>query len=89
MPASQSYGLQVARLAGIPEPIIQQAKAKLQQLENQSIPEQAQFDLFTAPPDPAPQTEPHPVVETLQAQNLDDLSPRQALELLYSLKEKL
>ena len=88
-PASQSYGLQVARLAGIPEPIIQQAKAKLQQLENQSIPEQAQFDLFTAPPDPAPQTEPHPVVETLQAQNLDDLSPRQALELLYSLKEKL
>lgn len=89
-PASQSYGLQVARLAGIPEPIIQQAKAKLQQLENQSIPQQAQFDMFAGSTEqPAQEIEPHPVVETLQAQNLDDLSPRQALDFLYSLKEKL
>lgn len=88
-PASQSYGLQVARLAGIPEPIILQAKAKLQQLENQSIPEQAQFDLFTASPEPASEAEPHPIIEILQAQNLDELSPRQALDLLYSLKENL
>jgi DNA mismatch repair protein MutS len=88
-PASQSYGLQVAQLAGVPNHVIQQAKAKLHQLESDSVhqvleatpPPPVQSDLFTAPT--------HAVVERLKEIDPNDLTPRQALELLYSMKEQL
>ncbi len=90
-PASQSYGLQVARLAGIPDKVIRQARAKLQQLEQQSLQQQPQLDLFasaaTIPVDTAP--EPHPVLDELEALDVDELSARQALDILYRLKESL
>jgi DNA mismatch repair protein MutS len=85
-PASKSYGLQVAKLAGIPAPVLAAAKLQLAQLESSSrqaasvaqVPVQ-QSELFAAPE--------HPAVEKLAALDPDNLSPREALELLYLLKK--
>ena len=80
-PANQSYGLQVAQLAGVPADVIKLAKNKLVELENQAISnhhESGQFEMFS--------DRPHPVIEKLQDLTIDDLSPREALDLLYSLK---
>jgi DNA mismatch repair protein MutS len=85
-PANQSYGLQVASLAGVPRSVIDKAKAKLQHLENNAYIEQQaeaganQLDLFSA-------KECHPAVCLLEDMNPDEFSPRQALDLLYRLKE--
>ncbi len=85
-PASQSYGVQVARLAGMPRPVLQLARARLQQLEAAAHPRQG--DLFTPPPlAAAPEPEPDPVRLRLDALDPSDLTPRQALDLLYELKE--
>jgi DNA mismatch repair protein MutS len=84
-PANQSYGLQVASLAGVPRSVIDKAKAKLRHLEDHAYTEQQtatgvnQLDLFSS-------KECHPVVTLLEDIKPDDLSPRQALELLYKLK---
>ena len=84
-PANQSYGLQVAALAGVPSSVIAMAKTRLRALEEKAVREQHgetdmhQLDLFTAP-------EPHPIIELLEQTIPDDLSPRQALDLLYRLK---
>ncbi|MEQ6342796.1 MAG: DNA mismatch repair protein MutS [Gammaproteobacteria bacterium] len=86
-PANQSYGLQVAALAGVPRTVIEQAKRRLKELENGSIqrpttlPEQ-QISLFPPAVD-------HPVVDELNTINPDNLSPKQALETLYRLKDLL
>ncbi|MEM7562949.1 MAG: DNA mismatch repair protein MutS [Pseudomonadota bacterium] len=83
-PANQSYGLQVARLAGIPAAAIQLARQKLQLLEHQSS--QNQGDLFAQLP-PAID----PITSELQQQidsiEPDSLTPRQALDLIYQLKQ--
>lgn len=87
-PASQSYGLQVAALAGVPQSVIAKAKNKLEQLENtayleqQSHSEVNQLDLFTS-------KECHPAVCLLEDINPDNISPRQALDMLYRLKQML
>ena len=85
-PASQSYGLQVAGLAGVPKGVIRQAKKHLQLLEESSIARDGQSDLFlntvSAPSEP----EPDPLRAELDKVSPDDLSPREALELLYRLK---
>ena len=89
-PASQSYGLQVAQLAGVPRHVINQAQQKLRLLEAEPSTQQAlcvqekaptiqQADLFASP-------EPHPAVDALGQINPDETTPRQALELLYQLK---
>ncbi len=80
-PANQSYGLQVAQLAGVPREVIKLAKSKLIELENQTVSkhhDSGQFEMFS--------DRPHPVIEKLQELNIDELSPREALDLLYSLK---
>jgi DNA mismatch repair protein MutS len=86
-PASQSYGLQVAALAGVPKAVIRQARRYLQMLEEASITRGSQTDLFTR----TAETEPEPVAdalrEELQKINPDELSPREALEILYRLKK--
>ena len=85
-PASKSYGLQVAKLAGIPAMVIRDAKQKLSQLESQELGHSAhtddpqQADLFFSP------VEPSAALEALEEINPDDISPRQALETLYRLK---
>ncbi len=86
-PASQSYGLQVAALAGVPKAVIKSARKYLQLLENDSLARGGQPDLFS-PGQAAP--EPDPEVDAARALldtvNPDELSPREALELLYRLK---
>ena len=86
-PASQSYGLQVAALAGVPKRVIRQARRTLQQLEDNAPNRSAQTDLFTASAEPEP-TEPaiDPMRAALAQVNPDTLTPRDALELLYRLK---
>ncbi|VUD51883.1 DNA mismatch repair protein MutS [Thalassocella blandensis] len=90
-PASKSYGLQVAKLAGIPAQVIADAKTQLQLLENgskaqeKSVPVPAsskpifQGELFAA-------GNPSEAEEKLKSIKPDELSPRQALDLLYELK---
>ncbi|HEX6268121.1 MAG TPA: DNA mismatch repair protein MutS [Burkholderiales bacterium] len=85
-PASQSYGLQVAGLAGVPKPVIRQAKKYLQLLEDSSITRGGQSDLFSATRPVEAEPEPDPLRGELEKVNPDELSPREALELLYRLK---
>jgi len=84
-PASQSYGLQVAALAGVPGSVTRAAKRYLLQLEEQSLTRGGQTDLFAGAA-PAPEPEPHPALDLLAAIKPDELSPKEALELLYKLK---
>jgi DNA mismatch repair protein MutS len=85
-PASQSYGLQVAALAGIPGNVIQLARTHLRRLEQQSVTNGIQGDLFAATP---AEPDPHPALEMLRAVRPDDLSPRAALDLVYRLRDLL
>ena len=92
-PASQSYGLAVAQLAGVPGEVIVRAKEHLARLETTALPHEPprsepgkptvpmQSDLFASAP--------HPVLEELGRINPDDLTPRRALELLYTLKARI
>jgi len=86
-PANQSYGLQVAALAGVPRPIIKRAGQRLRELElsaqRHSDQHASQLSLFAAAAEPAP---PSPALEALQQINPDELSPREALDALYRLK---
>jgi DNA mismatch repair protein MutS len=86
-PASRSYGVQVARLAGMPASVIRQARATLEALEAQQRAQSAQVDLFAAPA-PAADTAapPSPVEAALGALEPDSLTPREALDALYRLK---
>jgi DNA mismatch repair protein MutS len=84
-PASRSYGVQVARLAGMPASVLRQARATLEALEAQQIASAAQIDLFAAPA-PAPSAEPSDLERALAAIAPDTLSPREALDALYRLK---
>ena len=88
-PASQSYGVQVAQLAGIPSSVVRAARKHLTFLEQQAASAQPQGDLFaTVPAPPAePSAAEHPAVALLRDANPDDLAPREALELLYRLKQ--
>ncbi|HYC22251.1 MAG TPA: DNA mismatch repair protein MutS, partial [Candidatus Bathyarchaeia archaeon] len=86
-PASQSYGLQVAALAGVPKAVIRQGRKYLQMLEESSLSRGGQSDLFAkgAPAEPEPPAD--ALRDALGAVNPDELSPREALELLYRLKK--
>ncbi|MDF1484329.1 DNA mismatch repair protein MutS [Ramlibacter sp. H39-3-26] len=85
-PASRSYGIQVARLAGMPAAVVQHARGALAALEAQQSAAQAQVDLFAPPPE-VPTAEPGPVEAALSALDPDALSPRDALQALYGLKK--
>ncbi|MCF6300061.1 MAG: DNA mismatch repair protein MutS [Proteobacteria bacterium] len=85
--ANKSYGLQVAALAGIPSKTLNNAKRYLKQLESQptgKIIEQIPFQT-TLFDDYRP--EPSKVENELKSLNADDLTPRQALDLIYRLKK--
>ena len=83
-PANQSYGIQVAALAGIPAAVIRDAKRRLALLENREAGQDSgQPDLFAAPIAAA---KANPALEALADLDCDQLSPRQALEMLYELK---
>jgi len=85
-PASRSYGIQVARLAGMPAGVVNHARHALTALENQQTLSREQVDLFAPPP--AADAPTHSAVEAaVAALNPDALSPREALDALYSLKK--
>ena len=85
-PASKSYGIQVARLAGMPTQVLNHARHALSALEAHAESSQAQVDLFAAPP--VVEAVVASAVETaLSAINPDEMSPRDALEVLYALKK--
>jgi DNA mismatch repair protein MutS len=88
-PANQSYGLQVATLAGVPRDVILRARERLAELElnaqHHAEQQQSQLPLFDQAPPP-----PRSAVECLLAEiDPDELTPRQALEQLYRLKQSL
>ncbi|MCV2889825.1 DNA mismatch repair protein MutS [Ruegeria aquimaris] len=92
--ADRSYGVQVAQLAGLPPSVVARARVVLDQLEKserEGGKQKALIDdlpLFSAappPPPPAPKTSPADVM--LKDIHPDELTPRQALEVLYKLKE--
>ena len=85
-PASQSYGIEVAALAGIPAAVIRDAKRRLRALENREIGAGPQPDLFAMLPDVETEPLSHPVLTALADIDPDALSPREALERLYALK---
>jgi DNA mismatch repair protein MutS len=85
-PASRSYGIQVARLAGVPTAVVQHARHALAALESQSEQSRSQVDLF-APPPMSAEPEAHPLQSALEQIDPDTLSPREALEQLYTLKK--
>ncbi len=84
--ASQSYGLQVAALAGVPNDVIKAAKKQLRKLEQNSAAQNPQGDLFDCKPE-MPEPEEHPVLKSLRELQPDELSPKEALERLYQLKK--
>jgi DNA mismatch repair protein MutS len=94
-PANQSYGLQVAALAGIPKSVTAQARRYLTELERErdalrtSTSPQAELPLFGTAPAPAPPAAPaeSAALEALRALDPDSLSPREALELLFRLQQ--
>jgi DNA mismatch repair protein MutS len=98
-PASQSYGLQVAQLAGVPPAVIRAARKHLARLESQALDATPQLDLFAPAPcdEPEPQAvepdtpaavaaAPAPLLALLDEIDPDALSPREALQKLYDLK---
>ncbi|TDO06233.1 DNA mismatch repair protein MutS [Halomonas ventosae] len=93
--ASQSYGLQVAQLAGVPHSVIARAREKLATLEQQEVDQGSRLPTGEGERPAAPRqadlfaSTPHPLVEQLDRLDPDALSPRQALELLYRWKETL
>jgi DNA mismatch repair protein MutS len=85
--ANQSYGLQVAQLAGIPKSVVAAAKRKLAQLEQSNVASaSSQSELFSSA-EPAAELLVHPALSALEALQADDLTPKQALDALYQLKE--
>lgn len=92
-PANQSYGIQVAQLAGLPKAVIENAKQHLHQLEQQSIMEtknRHQLSLFERPLStqmPSPQYKPshseNRLMQKLKETKPDELTPKQALDLVY------
>lgn len=93
-PASKSFGLQVAKLAGIPDNVIQSAKIKLASLEKSANTKQAMDQSATqatakqASPQPDMFANPiHPAIQSLEELSPDEITPKQALELLYKLKK--
>ncbi len=86
-PASRSYGIQVARLAGVPAPVVNHARHALARLEAGAQQAQLQVDLFAPPPADVPSASPSAVESALAGIDPDALSPRDALEALYRLKK--
>lgn len=96
--ADRSYGIQVAKLAGLPPAVITRAKSVLAKLEAQDRGQTARalvddLPLFAIPSraaaEAAPPSEAELLVEAVKALHPDEMSPREALEALYALRAKL
>jgi DNA mismatch repair protein MutS len=93
--ADHSYGIQVAKLAGLPQSVIERAKLVLAKLEQEDRAKPKGFEdlpLFAAPYKPSEALQDNAlelVVAAVAALNPDEMSPREAMEALYRLKQKL
>jgi DNA mismatch repair protein MutS len=87
-PASRSYGIQVARLAGMPSAVLSHARHALASLEAGADASKVQVDLFESPP-LQDDVGPSPLQAKLAEIDPDKLSPRDALDALYQLKKLL
>ncbi len=96
--ADRSYGIQVAKLAGLPAAVVARSKSVLAKLEAQDRGTTARaladdLPLFAVPsraaPEPQPPSAADQLVEALSALHPDEMSPREALDALYALKAKL
>ena len=96
--ADRSYGIQVAKLAGLPPAVIARAKSVLAKLEAQDRGQSAKalmddLPLFAitarAPVEAAPPSEAELLMDAVKALHPDEMSPREALDALYALKAKL
>ncbi|MDD9901640.1 MAG: DNA mismatch repair protein MutS, partial [Alphaproteobacteria bacterium] len=89
--ADKSYGIHVARLAGLPPAVVTRAEAVLKTLEGKKSPAKATEDLplFSAAPIAAPEPQESAVELALKDINPDTLSPKEALDTLYALKSKM
>ena len=85
-PANKSYGIAVAKLAGVPAAVVNHARSALKALEIQQNEARAQVDLFAAPPEP-PAADQSAVDKALHQIDPDTMSPREALDALYLLKK--
>jgi len=88
-PASQSYGIEVAALAGIPATVVRDAKRRLRALENREVASGPQDDLFASLPEPETVQVSHPALSALAELDPDAMTPREAMEALYALKRQL
>jgi len=91
-PASQSYGLEVAALAGVPGAVIRAARKRLAELEEHGLAAGPQRDMFSGGSREAPgasQAAEHAVFKRLREIDPDSLTPKEALELLYRLRRQL
>lgn len=91
--ADRSYGIQVAKLAGLPAAVVKRAQTLLAEFEagdrRKPVKQIADLPLFAAVPPPPPPLEPSEVETALEAIDVDELSPREAQALLYKLKALL
>ena len=90
--ADKSYGVQVAKLAGLPKAAVDRARAVLERLESEQIEAEdrlGSLPLFSAPAQNTVPPAPSAVELALGALDVNDLSPRAALDLLYELKAKV
>ncbi len=86
--ASKSFGLQVAQLAGVPKTVIQRAKQRLAELEAKQAP--SVIDIEQQPFEQLSLNESnHPVLESLAEIDVNDLTPKQALDLLFEFKGQM
>ncbi|MEA2074295.1 MAG: DNA mismatch repair protein MutS [Euryarchaeota archaeon] len=84
---SKSYGIQVAKLAGLPDEVIESAKSVLKRMESEM--ERERTDDSEKKVVVKTEVREHPVVEELKALNVEQISPIEALNLLYEVKKKL
>ncbi|NLM20746.1 MAG: DNA mismatch repair protein MutS [Peptococcaceae bacterium] len=89
--ADRSYGIQVAKIAGLPKPLLKRAAVILRELESSSTPRKLVKAVDTNALQPSlfelPQT--HPLLEELEELDVDNLTPRQALEYLYDIVNRV
>ncbi len=90
-PANKSYGLQVALLAGVPKQVVKQAHIHLKQLEAQPLQTTAQQSSLPLQPVLSSHSvsSSHPVINQLESLSPEDITPKQALEIIYQLKALL
>ena len=86
--ASRSYGLQVAKLAGVPQPVVRRARKLLDEFERGSRTDSPLFAVSSSGPSEVEEKpKPHPALAALRGTNPDALTPREALDALYELRK--